>query len=52
MQMDGTVIGVRVDDNARFHEERFGVDGISSGSVGKWTGLEENNCAEKTDHYA
>jgi hypothetical protein len=39
--MDGTVIGVRGDENARFYGERVGVDGILSGSVGRWTGLEE-----------
>jgi lipid-binding SYLF domain-containing protein len=41
MQMDGTVIGVRGDENARFYGERVGVDGVLSGSVGRWTGLEE-----------
>ena len=41
MQMDGTVIGVRSDENARFYGERVGVDVILSGSVGRWTCLEE-----------
>lgn len=41
MQLDGTVIGVRSDENAKFYGERVSVEDVLTGRVKRWTELSE-----------